>query len=179
VSHAVATPPVEAHLAMRQALIRRLRIVMPPLMVTAGGSVGLVALLQYRTGAFLPSCLSLMCAVVPIGVSGLGNGPLMLRVLTWSPDTPPADWSEVIDRWERLDTLRRTAAVGAFGCQVLAVLWEAGRPRREDDTSGGRPLGGRRHLAYAEEAGAAGRGDRDGLRSRLARRPAERPAVIR
>jgi hypothetical protein len=129
----MATLPVEAHLAVRQALIRPLRILMPPLMVTAGGSAGLVALLQHRTGAFLPSCLSLVCAVVPIAVSGFGNGPLMMQVLSWSPDTPPADWRVVVDRWEQLDTLRRTAAVGAFGCQVLAVLWEAGQPRREDD----------------------------------------------
>src|SRR5262245_22315073 len=85
---AVATLPVEAHLAVRQALVRRLRVVMPPLMVTAGGSVGLVALLQRGTRAFLPSCVSLVCAAVPLAVSSRGNGPLMLQVLRWSPDTP-------------------------------------------------------------------------------------------
>jgi uncharacterized membrane protein len=54
-------------------------------------------------------------------LSFLGTVPINMKVVDWQPDQPPADWRGVVNRWQRLDTLRSTAAIVAFVCFVIAL----------------------------------------------------------
>jgi uncharacterized membrane protein len=110
-----------AHVAARVELVRTLRIVVPSLMlptavvaiavvVTGGGQngvgwrwAGLAALVAFMLFSFL------------------GTVPINMKVVDWQPDQPPSDWRAVVRRWQRLDTLRSTAAVVAFACFVVAL----------------------------------------------------------
>jgi len=51
----------------------------------------------------------------------LGTVPINQAALDWSPEAPPSDWRALVDRWERLNTVRTWAAVLAFACFLTAV----------------------------------------------------------
>jgi hypothetical protein len=106
----LAALPDEAHIRMRQGLIRTLRVLVPALFVptlvlsvaaliagpTIAGGVAVAALLGWAATTFL------------------GTVPINSAAIDWLPAAPPAHWREVIARWERLDSVRCAAAVIAF-----------------------------------------------------------------
>lgn len=122
VQPALTTLPDETHLRARIALVRSLRVVVPVLMVptvlvsaavlvVVGGGDGLVARVA-GAGALVVSVLA----------SFLGTVPINIRVNDWNPADPPADWRQVVGRWERIDVLRSSAAVVAFVCFAVALV---------------------------------------------------------
>ena len=64
---------------------------------------------------------SVLALLAFILVTLLGTVPINKGMLDWRTDAPPADWKEIIRRWERLDTVRCGAAVLAFAFFVVAV----------------------------------------------------------
>jgi uncharacterized membrane protein len=52
--------------------------------------------------------------LVWILVTLFGTVPINEAALDWRPDAPPANWRALVDRWERLNTVRTCAAVLAF-----------------------------------------------------------------
>jgi hypothetical protein len=50
-----------------------------------------------------------------------GTVPINAAALDWSPEAPPSNWKALVDRWERLNTVRAWAAVAAFACFLIAV----------------------------------------------------------
>ncbi len=110
-----------AHLLARQALVRRLRIVVPALM--APTTVLVVAALVL--GGFGPGCVlravGTGCLVVFLLASFLGTVPINIRVDGWDAERPPADWKAVVRRWQRIDVLRSSAALAAFVFVLLAL----------------------------------------------------------
>ena len=50
-----------------------------------------------------------------------GTAALKEAVLNWNLVSPPTEWRALIERWERLDTLRTWAAIAAFCFFVAAV----------------------------------------------------------
>ncbi len=109
--------PVQTHVAVRQALIRSLHLLMPRLMVATIGSSFMAAIAARGSTA---RRIGLASAVLPLVLTRFGNVPLNDQMLTWTPAAPPSDWRSVVDRWDRFDTLRTLAAIATFVCQVLA-----------------------------------------------------------
>jgi hypothetical protein len=109
-----------AQIVARQAFIRRLRLVVPMVLLPAALAALAVVLLddaraglvERRAGAAL-----LLSAVVLVLV---GTAPINKDVLTWSPDAPPPDWRARIHRWERLDLPRTVATAIAFALLLSA-----------------------------------------------------------
>ena len=110
------------HVATRIALVRALRIVVPGLilptaavavaiLVTGGGG-------QNGAGWRWAGMAALLVFVL---FSFLGTVPINMKVVDWQPDQLPPDWRAVVHRWQRLDTLRSTAAILAFVCFVIAL----------------------------------------------------------
>lgn len=109
-----------AHLLARQALVRRLRAVVPIVMLpaTAFAVAGLITV----TGPGLAlRWATLAATAVFLLLSFLGTVPINIKVNDWRVDAPPADWKAVVRRWARIDVLRSTAATAAFLFAVLAV----------------------------------------------------------
>ncbi|PZF82331.1 anthrone oxygenase family protein [Jiangella anatolica] len=50
------------------------------------------------------------------------NLPINGDQLDWDVQAPPADWSDVRDRWQLAHAVRTAAAVAAFGCLTAAAL---------------------------------------------------------
>lgn len=109
-----------AHVLVRQALVRRLRVVVPVVMLPAAALA--VTTLVVVTGPGLAFRWATVLAMVAfLLLSFLGTVPINIRVNDWRADAPPADWEAVVRRWARIDVLRSTAATAAFLFAVLAV----------------------------------------------------------
>jgi len=51
--------------------------------------------------------------------------PINRRTLDASPESPPADWTELRARWERFNLLRTVLEVAGLICLYLGALSEA------------------------------------------------------
>jgi len=122
VQPAIAALPDDAHVRTRIALVRSLKVVVPIVMVpavlasvavlvTAGGGEGL----GWRIAA-------MAALVVFVLASFLGTVPINIGVNDWDPADPPADWKDVVRRWERIDVLRSSAAAVAFVLFTIALV---------------------------------------------------------
>src|SRR5439155_13324731 len=105
----------------RQALIRRLRVLVPAVYLATLLSALAVAVLAGTGNGFAFRCMGLVAVVVWTLTTFLGTVPINKATLSWRPDAPPKDWRGVVSRWERLDTVRFGAAVIAFAFFLTAV----------------------------------------------------------
>ena len=110
-----------AHITMRQALIRTLRVIVPILLamtVATGAAVtvqgGDAWAAACRTGA-----MAALAAFVAVTLAG--TVPINQAVLQWHPARPPADWRRTIARWERLDVARMWLGLAAFALFLAAL----------------------------------------------------------
>ena len=108
------------HIEMRQALILRLRVVVPTIfLATLATGVAVVILVGGQVGA-VARYAALLALVVWLVVTAFGTVPINAAALEWDPDAPPADWKLLIDRWERLNSVRALAAAAAFALFLIA-----------------------------------------------------------
>ncbi len=108
------------HIEMRQALILRLRVVVPTIfLATLATGVAVVILVGGQAGA-VARYAALLALVVWLVVTAFGTVPINAAALEWDPDAPPADWKLQIDRWERLNSVRALAAAAAFALFLIA-----------------------------------------------------------
>ncbi|MFI5952584.1 anthrone oxygenase family protein [Cryptosporangium sp. NPDC051539] len=109
-----------SHIRARVALVRRLRVVVPGLMLPAVALAVVVLVTVGGAGSgFRWGGAAALAAFVLI--SFLGTVPINMQVIDWRDDAPPANWRETVLRWERLDVARSAAAVVAFVCFVAAL----------------------------------------------------------
>lgn len=109
-----------AHLLARQALVRRLRVVVPIVMLPAA-ALAVAALVVVPGPGLGLRWATLIAMAAFVLLSFLGTVPLNIEVDGWRPDAPPPGWQVVIRRWARIDIFRSTAATTAFLFAVLAV----------------------------------------------------------
>jgi uncharacterized membrane protein len=118
---ALSALPDRAHLQARQALVRRLRVLVPIIMIPTV-LVGVAVLVASGAGhglAFRWAGVVALAAFVLF--SFLGTVPINIAVNDWDVDDPPRNWLAVVDRWMRIDTFRSSAAILAFVCFVVAL----------------------------------------------------------
>lgn len=117
---AVSSLDDHGQLLVRQALVRRLRVVVPIIMLPAAALA--VTVLVVVTGPGLPlRWASVIAMVVFLLLSFLGTVPINIKVNDWRADAPPPGWKAVVRRWARIDVLRSAAATAAFLFALLAV----------------------------------------------------------
>ncbi|MEO6533787.1 MAG: anthrone oxygenase family protein [Pseudolysinimonas sp.] len=113
------------HLRARQALVRRLRIVVPALMAPTV----LLAIAALVVGGTAPGfafrVAGLAALVAFVLFSFLGTVPINIRVNDWDAEHPPADWKRVIARWQLIDVFRSSAAILGFGLLLIGLVLQA------------------------------------------------------
>ena len=67
-----------------------------------------------------------ICIVAVALITRFGNIPINNQILTWSINSPPANWAELAQKWWQLQTLRTALAIGALAFLISAAL----APRR-------------------------------------------------
>ncbi|WP_371477069.1 anthrone oxygenase family protein [Kitasatospora sp. NBC_00315] len=112
----------EPSILLRQALIRRLRRVVPALYLPTL-LTGLAVTIRYGGGTGLAVRCAAMAAVLVWTVTTFaGTVPINATILDeWRADAPPAGWRATVRRWERLDTIRTVAAMVAFVLFLIAA----------------------------------------------------------
>jgi len=108
---------------LRQALIRRLRILVPAIFFLALVSAAASFLLSAAAAEKSWRLAGLFALLVFITITLAGTVPINKAALSWKPDAPPDDWRMQIARWERLDTARAWAAVSAFVLFLASSVW--------------------------------------------------------
>ena len=122
VGHAVATVVDEqAHILVRQALILRLRVLVPAIFVPAILLGIAITVLDGIDPGFAFRLAGLLVVLTSFLLTLLGTAPINSAVFDWQPSAPPKNWRTLIGRWERLDRARTWAAAAAFALLLTAM----------------------------------------------------------
>lgn len=121
VRRSIHTLDESSQIRLRQALIRRLRILAPALFFPAFLS-GLALMISEWGNGFPVPCAGMACLVAWISITLTGTMPINKAALEWNPDAPPGNWIALVRRWERLDIVRTWVVVASFATFVIAVL---------------------------------------------------------
>ena len=62
------------------------------------------------------------CAIAAGAVTRFLNQPINSQVMTWMVDSPPADWTELRDRWWQWHIVRTIAGIAGLSCLILSAL---------------------------------------------------------
>ena len=95
----VASIDPQPQIQLRQALIRRLRVLVPAIFGMALISGIAVTLLERLRPSLDFRCAGLLALIVFISITLAGTVPINQAILTWNPAEPPEGWRATIDRW--------------------------------------------------------------------------------
>jgi uncharacterized membrane protein len=115
----------QTHIRVRQALIRRLRVLVPAVYLATIVSAATTAILDGTGGGLALRSAALLALVAWITVTVGGTVPINSAALDWEPSAPPGDWRVRVNRWERLNSLRAWLAVAAFALLLVATALHA------------------------------------------------------
>jgi protein-S-isoprenylcysteine O-methyltransferase Ste14 len=111
----------KAQLQLRQALVTRLRVMVPAFFVpTAVFAIAGTVLDSSPPGEWF-RIAGVLALVVWIVIRVIGTVPINSATLTWQLSAPPKDWKEQVNHAERFHDVGIGAAVLAFSCFLLAV----------------------------------------------------------
>jgi len=99
---------------LRQALVRRLRWLVPAFFVPAALSGIAVAIIDGGGPGLFLRLAALLAIVVWIFVRIIGTVRINSATLEWDPDAPPANWRQMIGKAERFHIVGTWAALLAF-----------------------------------------------------------------
>lgn len=109
------------HIEFRQALILRLRVLVPIIFALALVSGIAVTVANGFDSGFGLRCAGLLALVAFILVTLFGTVPINAAALYWNPVAPPANWQQLVQRWERLDDVRCAMALLAFALFLIGM----------------------------------------------------------
>ncbi|HTA07070.1 MAG TPA: DUF1772 domain-containing protein [Streptosporangiaceae bacterium] len=111
----------QTHIRVRQALIRRLRVLVPAVYLATIVSAATTAIVDGTSGGLALRSAALVALVAWIAVTVGGTVPINSAALDWEPSAPPGDWRVRVDQWERLNSVRAWLAVAAFALLLVAT----------------------------------------------------------
>ena len=118
---AFARPDASHHIILRQEMIRRLQLFLPPFMLLPiPASIAALTLCHASVSGRLDA-LGCALSVATVGITLSVNGPLNRRFARWSPDALPRDWRRCVHRWNLAHSIRMAVALGAFACAIFAA----------------------------------------------------------
>jgi uncharacterized membrane protein len=106
---------------LRQALIRRLRVLVPSLFALTFLSGVAATMFGGRGAGFGLRGGALLALAVFIITTLAGTVPINKAAMDWDADAPPDTWRALVKRWEQLDTVRTWLALAAFVLFLIAA----------------------------------------------------------
>jgi uncharacterized membrane protein len=117
----VASLDDRSHIQVRQALIYRLRVLVPAILALTILSGVVTTTVNGIDHGFAFRCAGLAVLFTFIVITLGGTVPINKTALTWNPAAPPANWQALVSRWEQLNTARCWLAVAAFALFLAAI----------------------------------------------------------
>ncbi len=111
----------QSQIQLRQALIRRLRVLVPAFFVPTAVTGIAVTLLDVGALGFWFQCAGIVALLIWILIRVVGTVPLNSATLTWHSDAPPKNWRALVNHAERFHSIGVWAAVAAFALFLTVV----------------------------------------------------------
>jgi anthrone oxygenase-like protein len=106
-----------SHVRARIALVKRLRVVVPVLIVPTVVAAAMAAVQVDGPAAWS----GFGALVVFVLCSAFGTVPINMQVSRWDAGRPPVGWRRTVHRWERIDVVRSAAAVVGFVLLLIGL----------------------------------------------------------
>jgi len=110
-----------SQIQLRQALVLRLRVLVPAFFVPAAVSGIAVLFLDSSAPGFGFRVAGALAILTWIFIRVIGTVRLNSATLTWKADAPPSDWRKLVSEAERFHIVGTWAAVAAFALFLLAM----------------------------------------------------------
>ncbi|MHB8597437.1 MAG: DUF1772 domain-containing protein [Ktedonobacteraceae bacterium] len=111
----------QAQIQLRQALVLRLRVLVPAFFVPTAVSGIAVTVLDGGVPGFWFRCAGVLAMLIWILIRVIGTVPINSATLTWQPGAPPKNWRELVNHAERFHIVGVWAVVLAFAFFLTAV----------------------------------------------------------
>ena len=126
VIHYGLTAPAEvldekSQLQLRQALVLRLRVLVPAFFLPAAASGLAVTLLDSSAHGFWFRCVAMLAVLIWIVIRIVGTVRINSDTLAWQFNAPPKDWKTRVNHAERFHIVGVWAVIMAFACFLTAV----------------------------------------------------------
>jgi hypothetical protein len=110
-----------AQLQLRQAMVLRLRVLVPAFFVPTAVSAIAATVLDGAAPAMWFRCLGLLAVLIWIVIRVIGTVPINSATLTWQLSAPSKNWKALVNHAERFHDVGVWAAVLAFACFLTAM----------------------------------------------------------
>jgi hypothetical protein len=110
-----------AQLQLRQALVRRLRVLVPAFFVPTAIAGIAATVLDGAAPGFWLRCVGVLALLTWIAIRGVGTVPINSATLAWHLDAPPKNWKTLVTHAERFHIVGVWAAVMAFAFFLTAL----------------------------------------------------------
>jgi hypothetical protein len=110
-----------AQLQLRQALVLRLRVLVPAFFVPTAVLGIALTILNGGTPGFWFRCAGVVALLTWIAIRVIGTVPINSATLAWQLSAPPKDWKAQVNRAERFHIVGVWAVVLAFAFFLTAV----------------------------------------------------------
>lgn len=111
----------QAQLQLRQALVLRLRVLVPAFFVPTAVSAIAVTVLNGAAPGLWFRCAGVLAVLIWIVIRVIGTVPINSATLTWQLSAPPKNWKALVNHAERFHDVGVWAAVLAFACFLTAM----------------------------------------------------------
>lgn len=110
-----------SQLKLRQAMVLRLRVLVPAFFVPTAVSGIAVTVLDGVAPGFWFRCAALLALLTWALIRVVGTVPINSATLTWQPNAPPKNWKALVNHAEQFHIVGVWAAVLAFAFFLTAV----------------------------------------------------------
>jgi hypothetical protein len=113
-----------AQLQLRQALVLRLRVLVPAFFVPVAVSGFALTILDSAAPGFWSRCAGVAALLTWIAIRIIGTVPINSATLSWQLSSPPMNWKAQVNHAERFHIVGVWAAVLAFAFFLTAMALE-------------------------------------------------------
>ena len=110
-----------AQLELRQALVLRLRVLVPAFFVPTAVSAIAVTLLDWAAPGWWFRGVGMFALLIWIAFRVLGTVPINSATLTWQPSAPPKNWKALVSHAERFHDVGVWAVILSFALFLTAL----------------------------------------------------------
>ena len=111
----------KAQLQLRQALVLRLRVLVPAFFVPTAVSAIAITVLDGAAPGLWFRCAGMLAVLIWIVIRVIGTVPINSATLSWQLSAPPKNWKALVNRAERFHDVGVWAVVLAFASFLTAM----------------------------------------------------------
>lgn len=113
--------PDRSQLQLRQALVKKLRVLVPAFFAPTAVLGITLTLLNTTTPGFVFRCVAVAALFTWAAIRVIGTVPINSATIAWQLDAPPRNWKAQVTHAERFHIVGVWAAVLTFACVLIAV----------------------------------------------------------